>query len=300
MLLSIEAVNRNGSCCHHADGATQAVEGDAPYVLPVDGDAPAGDVVIAGQQMDDGGLAAAWRADDAEHPPAQDLEGDPVEGERAVLVIGEADILEAQRAFGHRELARVRGIADRRLQIDHREQPRAAGRAPREGIHHQPERAHRELQYGDEGEELGQRPERHRARDHPLAADPEHQPHGDEIGKGHLCGRGDADIDAPRRQKQRLGRRLVVLAQLERLGAEGANHPYAGQVLVHDAAEHRHPVLEQGPQIAQPEPRRRRPPSDIGDEAQAQEPEDRVDGEQQRRADADQHNHLQRAQQPRG
>ena len=154
------------------------------------------------------------------------------------------------------------------------------------------------MQDGDEGQELGQRSHRHRARDRPFAADPEHQPHRDEIGKRHLGRRRDAHVDAPRRKPESLRRRPVVFREFEFLGAERADHPDAGQVLVHDPPQDRHPVLEQVPQIAQLEPRRGRPPGDIGDEAEAEQSEDQVGREEQESAGGDEHHHLHRPQQP--
>ena len=49
---------------HQADLAAQAVERDIAHVHAVDGDAAAGHVVEAGDEVDQGGLARARRADD--------------------------------------------------------------------------------------------------------------------------------------------------------------------------------------------------------------------------------------------
>ena len=125
------------------------------------------------------------------------------------------------------------------LEVEQREQPRAAGRGAGEGIDHQAELAHRHLQDGHEGEELRPACRRDLAGDHLVAADPEHQPHRGEEREVHRAGIGHADIDALVGEVERLLLGLVELFELVLLRGEGAHHADAAEVLVHHAGQYR-------------------------------------------------------------
>ena len=66
MLFSIEVVNRKASCCTTPTALRSDCSVDLADVLAVDGDPAAGHVVEARDQVGDGRLAAAGRADDAD------------------------------------------------------------------------------------------------------------------------------------------------------------------------------------------------------------------------------------------
>src|SRR3546814_2201200 len=90
---------------HDADGGAQRAQGDAADVLPVDADAPGGDVVEPPGELRDRGLAGAGRPDDADHPAGARLEVDALQGRRAAGLsrIAEGPPLEAQHALGRSE-----------------------------------------------------------------------------------------------------------------------------------------------------------------------------------------------------
>ena len=57
---------------HHRDLLSQAAALDLAQVPPVDGDRPLGDIVEAQEEVDQGGLAAAAVANDADQLPGLD------------------------------------------------------------------------------------------------------------------------------------------------------------------------------------------------------------------------------------
>lgn len=82
---------------HDADCRAQRLELDVGDVLAIDEDAPRGRVVEPEEQPEDGRLAAAGRPDERYLLARRDREGDVAE-DRALGVVPEVDILEANRA----------------------------------------------------------------------------------------------------------------------------------------------------------------------------------------------------------
>ena len=267
---------------NHAHGPAQGLEGDVANVLAVHRDPAAADIVVAGKKMGDGGLAAARWADDPEglapfHPeryPAQDRR-------RPLTRIGKGYVLKLKDAVGGLQRPGVVAVSNGRLQIQHREQPRATSGRPGEGVHHHAELTHGLLEDGHEGEKLGQRAHGHVAVDHAQSPDPQHQPHGHEEREVHGGGGGNPRADAPGRQRQGVIRGNLVLGELVELRAERPHHPDAGEVFIHDPAQHRHPLLQDEPHLPQPEPDRGGTPRHKRHEAEAQTSEEHVRGHQQ-------------------
>src|SRR4029077_12077036 len=89
-------------------------------VLPVDGDAPAADLVEAEQEARDGGLAGAGRADHRDPVAGRNLEADVLE-DLPVRLVGEGDVLEADRPALDRERLGPRLVLDLGLAREDRE-----------------------------------------------------------------------------------------------------------------------------------------------------------------------------------
>ena len=111
-------VEQHGVLRHHADRGAQRALRHVADILPVDGDAPAGQVVEAEQQPRDRRLAGAGRADDRDRAAGRHLEAQAFE-DLALRLVGEAHVLEADRAAGDRRAASRPG------------DPRSRARAPR-------------------------------------------------------------------------------------------------------------------------------------------------------------------------
>ena len=77
---------------HHADIPPQALLGHVPDVVAVDGDAALPHVVEPGDQVAQGGLAAAGGTHDGDGLPGLDVEGHVVEDLGVVPLVGEAHV----------------------------------------------------------------------------------------------------------------------------------------------------------------------------------------------------------------
>ena len=284
-----------------ADGAAQRLQGDVPDILPVDGDAPAGDVVEAGNQMGDGRLAAARRTDDADRTAGTHLETDagndlPVTG---LVLVGEAHIVESQHPVPDLKLRRIRFVADGGLEIEDLEQPCARRRGAGEAIDHHSGVAHRHLQDGHESQELRQFPNGDLAADDLEAADPQHQSHGAEVSVGHHRGVAHPDADALLGQGQGVVGDTAELVQFMDPGDKGTDDTYALEVLAHDRGEDRKPILQHSPTSPQLEAHDGGAPADEGYEAERQQSEDEIGAEQNIGADTDQQDQQDQAQKRR-
>ena len=82
------------------------------------------------------------------------------------------------------------------------------------------------------------------------------------------------------------------------MGGEGADHADPAQVLLHHARQHAELFLQREPAGAQPEARHHGAPGGERDEAERDDPEQRLAAEQQRRARADQDREQHEADQP--
>ncbi len=281
---------QEGVLLDQADRPAQGGERDLAHVLAVDRDPAGADVVVARDQVGDGRLAAARRAHDPERPASLHLEADVVQGrQRPPLAgIGEIDMLEAEhRALDH-EIADARAIGDVGLAVEDLEQALAGHRGAGERVDHHAELAHRHLQERHEGEIFGERADGDLARQHLAAADPEQEPHGEEVGVGHGGGVADPQIGAVVGERQRVLRHGIELGELIGLGCEGADHPDAAEVLLHHPGQHAEFLLECQPARAQAQPGDHRAPGGERHEAQRDQAERRLVAQEQRRPGADQ------------
>ena len=119
------------------DRLAHAVGGPGPRVLPVEEEAPGGNVPEAQQQVDQGGLAGAARAHDRDAPPRLEAEAHAVEREAGLARVGEAEVAHLEGSRGPAG-ARPRRLDDRRPLVRHLEEAarRLAGQGrarPRRG-----------------------------------------------------------------------------------------------------------------------------------------------------------------------
>jgi hypothetical protein len=279
-----------GVLLDQADGAAQRRHRDVAHILAVDRDPASADVVVARDQMRDGRLAAARRADDPERPAGLHLEADVMEGRQCppFAGVGEIDVLEAEPGVGHHQVASTRPIRDVRLAVEHLEEAPAGHGGAREGIDHHAQLAHRHLQDGHEGEVLGERADGDRAREHLEATDPQQQAHGEEIGVGHRGGVADPQVDTPVGEGEGLARHHIELVELIGLRGKGADYTDAAEVLLHHAREDAELFLQSEPAGAQAKARDDRSPGGEGHEAQRDQAERRLSAQQQACSDADQ------------
>ena len=234
-------------------------------------------------------LPLPGRADDADGLAAAGLEAHVAQRRPAGLGIGEAHVLEAQRAVGDGERPCARRVGDLDVEVEEAEDAAAAGGGAGEGVDQQAELAHRHLQDGHEGEEGGQRADADGAGGDLVAADQEHEPHGGEEGKRHGGGVADAEVDAAVAEGERVLRGGVELRHLVRLRGEGAHHADAAEVLLHDAGQDGEALLQVEPGGAEREVHHRGAPGDEGHEAEREQAEHEVGGDEEPGADADEH-----------
>ncbi len=119
-IVADRVVEQHGVLRDHADGRAQRYLRHVADILTVDQDAAAGDVVEAEQQPRDRRLAGAGRPDDRDRVPGRHLEADALQ-DRTRRLIGEADIVEADRALRHLQSRRARLVLDLRIARQHAE-----------------------------------------------------------------------------------------------------------------------------------------------------------------------------------
>ena len=95
---------------HDADVLPQALQGDMADILPVDEDAAVRHLVKAGDQVAQGGLAAAGSAHQRQTLPGVDVQTDVVQHLVVVIRVLKADILEPDRAGAGLQGHGVRGV----------------------------------------------------------------------------------------------------------------------------------------------------------------------------------------------
>ena len=115
-------VEQHGVLRHHADGRAQRVLRDVADILAVDRNAPAADLVEAEQQARDGGFAGAGRTNHRHFAAGRDLEAEPFE-DFPIGLVGEGDVLEADRTALDHERLGVRLVLDLRLAREDCEHP---------------------------------------------------------------------------------------------------------------------------------------------------------------------------------
>ena len=96
------AGEEEGVLRHQADLAVQRALGDPAHVDPVDAHRAGGDVVKAGDQVADGGLAGAGRADQCHRLPWRDGQAQVVQHLGQVGAVLEADMVEVDLAVDRR------------------------------------------------------------------------------------------------------------------------------------------------------------------------------------------------------
>ena len=101
------------------DVATEAVDREVAEVVAVEGDAPGGGVVEAGQERDQRGLAGAGGPDDRDHLAGRHVEVDVGEDGALAALVGERHPFEADVAAGLLEGERARSILDRGHGVEH-------------------------------------------------------------------------------------------------------------------------------------------------------------------------------------
>ena len=92
---------------HHANVPAQALLGDVPHIQAVDGDAALRHVVEAGDQVAEGGLAAAGGPHNGDGLAGPNVEGDVVEHLGVVPLVRKADVVHIDSTFDIPELHRV-------------------------------------------------------------------------------------------------------------------------------------------------------------------------------------------------
>ena len=95
---------------HDADVLPQALQGDMADILPVDEDAAVRHLVKAGDQVAQGGLAAAGSAHQRQPLPGVDVQTDIVQHLVVVIRVLKADVLEPDRAGAGLQGHGVRGV----------------------------------------------------------------------------------------------------------------------------------------------------------------------------------------------
>ena len=264
-----------------ADAAAQRVQGQLAHVVPVDDDPAAVGIVLARDQCRQRRLAAAARPDEGDALSGRDVQVDAVEHGRAGGV-AEADVVEADVTVQVGQLERVRGVGDRRLQVEHAEDaldPGAGLLAHGEDAGQLPGRRGELADVGREGQE---RADRDRAVQGEQAAEDEDRHLRD--GRDRLEQRLVARLQAHRAQARTvepLGGRGEP-AELALLLAEGLDHAHAGDALVDDLGDVALALL--------PVPRGREhpPPHPVGDGEQRRDDDEREQSQQRRE---DEHHH---------
>ena len=97
---------------HDADILPQAFQGDMADVLPIDQDAAAGHLVEAGDEVAQGGLAAARRADQRQPFARPDIQADVVQHLVVVVRVLKADVFKPDVTGTGLQRYRIRDIAD--------------------------------------------------------------------------------------------------------------------------------------------------------------------------------------------
>ncbi|EGY00670.1 hypothetical protein AZA_76900 [Nitrospirillum viridazoti Y2] len=111
-----------------ADGAAQRGQRHVADVLAAQGDGTAGDVVEAGDQVQDGGLARPAGPHQGHRLACRHLQRHAVQGHRAILV-GEAHVIEPDGVGGDRQLGGARPVDDARRRVQQFEHPLRRGQA---------------------------------------------------------------------------------------------------------------------------------------------------------------------------
>ncbi len=110
-------VEQDGFLRDERDVVAQRLQRDMRDVLAVDGDAAGVAIVEAQEDIEDRALAGAGGTDQRDLLPGGNVDGDILEGRR-VGMIGEADIVEADRRSGDGERLRVGRVHDLRVLVD--------------------------------------------------------------------------------------------------------------------------------------------------------------------------------------
>ena len=140
---------------HHADRRPQRLLGDVADVVPADPHRAAAHVVEAGQQQAERGLAGARRPDHGDGLTRPDLKRQPAQ-DRLRGHVAELHVVEHDPVRVGRQVDRVGLVGDRRLGVDHLEDPDHAGPrllADRHQVGDDPDRAGQGSEVAGEREE---------------------------------------------------------------------------------------------------------------------------------------------------
>ena len=199
MFSRTEPAKRKPSCgtipsCRRSDW-----HGDVAQVVPVDRDATAGRVVEPGEQLDDRRLARARVPDEGDRPARRDRERDAVQDLGPALGVREVNVVERHLAPDLRQLARVGGVGQPRLGVEHGEDVVERGRRRQERLVELRELLHRVEEVRQEPDEDEEAARRQVALEHQRAAVAEHH--------GHRERREQVDVrEVDRRGDHRRGR----------------------------------------------------------------------------------------------
>ena len=116
------------------DLIAQRIERDGANIVAVDRDTACRHVVKAWNQIDDGGLAGAGRAEQRDHLTRLGLAGNVVE-HAVTAKIGERNVLETDRSAHGRQRKRAGRVAHFRLRVENLKNARARRRGDRELRH---------------------------------------------------------------------------------------------------------------------------------------------------------------------
>ena len=175
---------------HDAELAAQRRERDVAHVVAVDADRTRGDVVEAGDELGDGRLPGAGRADERHGLTGGDLDRDVVQ-HRNLGLVGEADVVERD---GARDEGKIEGVlcfehrglgSEQHLQLQRGRPPRLVGAVELDEL------LDRGEERGEVQDEGGERADRDTALQHHVPADAEHHDlagDADEIGDRAVAG----------------------------------------------------------------------------------------------------------------
>ena len=128
-------VEQDGLLGDHADLGPQRVEGDVPDVDAVDGDGPGGDVVEAGQEVEQGGFAGAARPHQGDDFAPGHVEVDVLQDGAAVL-IGKGDLVIDDVLLDRRQVHGPQAVLDLRVPVHEAEDPHRGGQALLDDVLH--------------------------------------------------------------------------------------------------------------------------------------------------------------------
>ncbi len=161
---------------HDADQGAQRVDGEAAEVVPIEGDAPRGDVVEAWQELHEGGLAGARHAHEGHQLALADGEGDVLERPLLRIRVAEPGAHELDRPGERGHRIGPGSVHDRGRGVEDLEHALHRGDRLLHGVDHPGQLADGPVEQHHRRGEREELAGGQRARDHAVAAVPE-RPH---------------------------------------------------------------------------------------------------------------------------